>query len=121
MAEVIHEKGLVALFGGNQNNPFLQRRVNGAQTQAQAYPAIQIYGPRYSDYAAWAVSIEVRIQWSDAFHERLDTVPDAWGRDELGLLQGLRHVFPRRVRCQVSWRLIQLRLRLTFLYPKESR
>jgi hypothetical protein len=43
--------------------------------------------------APWAVSIEVRIQWSDALHERLDAMPDAWGRDELGLLQGLRHVF----------------------------
>jgi hypothetical protein len=42
--------------------------------------------------AAWAVSIEVRIQWSDALHERLDAMPDAWGRDELGLLQGLGHV-----------------------------
>jgi ribose transport system substrate-binding protein len=56
MAKIINEKGLVALFGGYQNNPFLQRRVNGARTQAQTYPAIQIFGPRYSDSTPESIS-----------------------------------------------------------------
>jgi hypothetical protein len=41
--------------------------------------------------AAWAVSIEVRVERGNALAKSFDAVPDAWDRQELGLLQGLRH------------------------------
>ena len=73
--------------------------INGAQGvsvagQVEFYSSQSVLGAQKIDFAladapepfqrgmaAWAVSIEVRIQWSNALPDSLDAMPDAWGRD----------------------------------------
>jgi ribose transport system substrate-binding protein len=44
LAKVLNGKGNVAILAGNQNAPNLQRRVQGAKTEAAKYPGIKIVG-----------------------------------------------------------------------------
>jgi ribose transport system substrate-binding protein len=44
LAKVMNGKGNVAILAGNQNAPNLQRRVQGAKTEAAKYPGIKIVG-----------------------------------------------------------------------------
>jgi ribose transport system substrate-binding protein len=44
LAKLMNGKGNVAILAGNQNAPNLQRRVQGAKTEAAKYPGIKIVG-----------------------------------------------------------------------------
>jgi ribose transport system substrate-binding protein len=44
LAKLLNGKGNVAILAGNQNAPNLQRRVQGAKTEAAKYPGIKIVG-----------------------------------------------------------------------------
>jgi ribose transport system substrate-binding protein len=44
LAKLLNGKGNVAILAGNQNAPNLQRRVQGAKTEAAKYPGIKITG-----------------------------------------------------------------------------
>jgi ribose transport system substrate-binding protein len=44
LAKLMNGKGSVAILAGNQNAPNLQRRVQGAKTEAAKYPGIKIVG-----------------------------------------------------------------------------
>ena len=44
LAPLMNEKGSVAILAGNQNAPNLQKRVQGAKTEAAKYPGIKIVG-----------------------------------------------------------------------------
>jgi ribose transport system substrate-binding protein len=47
LAELVHGKANVAIMAGNQNAPNLQKRVQGAKTEAEKYPDIKIVGTFY--------------------------------------------------------------------------
>lgn len=60
LAAVMGEKGPVAILGGNQNAPNLQKRVAGVLKAAEKYPGIEIVGEFYHVETAEAAIVEMK-------------------------------------------------------------
>jgi ribose transport system substrate-binding protein len=66
LAEVMGESGQVAILGGNQDAPNLQKRVQGVKKAVQNYPEIEIVGEFYHPETAEA-AIEVMLRTNEAY------------------------------------------------------
>jgi ribose transport system substrate-binding protein len=68
LAKQMGEKGKVAILGGNQNAPNLQKRVKGARDEAAKYPGIQVVNVFYNTETPQDAAAEV-IRAQNAYPE----------------------------------------------------
>ena len=68
LAPLLEEKGKVAILAGNQNAPNLQKRVQGVEQAAEAYPGIEIVGAFYHTETPQDAAAEV-IRVTNAYPE----------------------------------------------------
>jgi ABC-type sugar transport system substrate-binding protein len=61
LADQIGKKGLIAIFGGRSDIPWLVKRVQGAQMEAKQYPEIRSAGVIYAPPTAEAVNEKVIV------------------------------------------------------------